>query len=444
MKHEIAVDIVQQMMRAYQGLRLYPAQHPNIRRQVQEWHQTLAQLFASQSRVLLGQHQGTLFCNDYLFSEPLPAADGLLKLLSDCHVESVVINRGVGEGELLDFLVITANGNASCAAVEAAMHQAGISHLTLVSLEDREEEGTSQASQVYQQAIQVTESIFQDVRMGKIPSSSEASQVVKKLVETTLAEPHALLALSLIKDYDDYTFTHSVNVSVIALAVGRACGLQAEQLRILGLGGLLHDLGKLKIDIAIINKPGRLTSNEFEVIKGHPAAGAEIIAQMSNLAGEVGEITLYHHLRYDRSGYPSTPVPSTLSPMVDMVTIADAYDAMTTLRPYQRPMTPRRAIHHLNETAGSFYHPQILKKFTDDLGPYPVGSVVRLQDNRIALVVKVGLQGGEAMQLKVLFDADGRPLPAPEPLELALDNLWFIVAEVDPLIKGIQVTDFFS
>lgn len=444
MEHEIAVDIVQRMMRAYQGLRLYPAQHPNIRRQIYEWHQTLAQLLASQPRVLLGQHQGTLFCNDYLFSEPLPAADGLLKILADCQVESVSIGRGVGEGELLDFLVITANGSPSFEAVEAAMHKAGIRNLALTSLDESEDEGESQASQVYQQAIQVTESIFNDVRMGKIPSSSEASQVVKGLVETTLSEPHALLALSLIKDYDDYTFTHSVNVSVIALAVGRACGLKAEQLRILGLGGLLHDLGKLKIDIGIINKPGRLTSNEFEVIKGHPAAGAAILEDMSNIPEEATQIARYHHLRYDRSGYPAEQVPVDLSPMVDMVTIADAYDAMTTLRPYQRPMTPRRAIQHLNETAGTFYHPQILKTFTDDLGPYPVGSVVRLQDNRIALVVKVGLNGGESMQLKVLFDADGQPLPAPEPFELALDDLWFIVAEVDPLIKGIQVTDFFS
>jgi len=443
MNHEIAIDIVQRMMRAYQGLRLYPAQHPNIRRQVQEWHQTLTQLLAAQPRVVLGIHQGTLFCNDYLFSEPLPAADGLLKILADCQVESVIIQRGLLEGELLDFLVITANGSPSFEAVETAMKQAGIRNLTLVGLDEEAEDTTSQASQVYQQAIQVTENIFNDVRMGKIPSSSEASQVVKRLVETTLAEPHALLALSLIKDYDDYTFTHSVNVSVIALAVGRACGLQAEQLRILGMGGLLHDLGKLKIDISIINKPGRLTSNEFEVIKGHPEAGAQIIAEMSNIPREVSEITLYHHLRYDRSGYPVVQVPIELSPMVDMVTIADAYDAMTTLRPYQRPMTPRRAIQHLKETAGTFYHPQILTKFTEDLGPYPVGSVVRLQDNRIALVIKVGLSGGEAMQLKVLFDADGQQLPTPEPMELALDNLWFIVAEVDPLFKGIQITDFF-
>jgi len=443
MDQDIAVDIVQRMMRAYQGLRLYPAQHPNIRRQIQEWHQTVSRVLLEQSRVVLGIHQGTLYCNNELFSEPLPAAEALLKLLEDCHLQSIAIQRGISENELLDFLVITANGTRSADATEKAVAEAGIRHITLVPL-DEEDQPENQAAKVYQQAIQVTETIFNDVRMGKIPSSREASEVVKGLVETTLSEPHALLALSLIKDYDDYTFTHSVNVSVIALAVGRACGLGAEKLRILGIGALLHDLGKLKIDIDIINKPSRLTSSEFNLIKQHPDEGAKILEAMDHVPAEAIEITLRHHLRYDQSGYPEHARSGDVSQMVHMVTIADAYDAMTTLRPYQRPMTPRRALQHLKETSGTLYHPEILQTFVDDLGPYPVGSVVRLQDNRIALVTKVGLQSGSMMLLKVLFDADGDPLPVPEPLELSLDNLWFIVAEVDPLIKGIQVTDFLN
>ncbi len=99
----------------------------------------------------------------------------------------------------------------------------------------------------------MVDSVFEDVRLGKIPSSAEAREVVREMARMTLTEPHAL---SMLKDYDNYTFTHSVNVSVIALAVGRACGLNEEELRTLGLGGLLHDLGKLKIDLCIINKPG--------------------------------------------------------------------------------------------------------------------------------------------------------------------------------------------
>jgi putative nucleotidyltransferase with HDIG domain len=444
MQENIAIDFVQQMMRAYQGLRLYPAQHPNIRRQLQEWLQTVHALFQDKPRILLGVHQQTLFCNDELFSEPIPAADALMKILQDCHLQTLAIRQGVSERELLDFLVITANGCRSAEELRQAVTEASIRNIELLKFTEDDDREEDPAFQIYQQALEVTESIFRDVRMGQIPSSSEASKVVKGLVETTLAEPHALLALSLIKDYDDYTFTHSVNVSVIALAVGRACGLGKEELRVLGMGGLLHDLGKLKIDIDIINKPGRLTSNEFEAIKQHPHLGAQILKEMQQIPEAVIEMSLCHHLRYDCSGYPESEKGKKLLPMTHMVTIADAYDAMTTLRPYQRPFTPRRALQHLQEQGGVLYHPQILQTFVDDLGPYPVGSLIRLQDNRIALVVRVGQHEGELMQLKVLFDADGRLLSVPEPMDLPLSDFWLIVAEVDPLNKGIQVTDYLT
>lgn len=430
-------------MRAYQGLRLYPIHHPNISRQIKEWQQVVHELFIEQPSIMLGIHQQTLFCNNELFSDPVPAADALMKILEDCHLLTVAFRQGVSERELLDFLVITANGVRSAEELRQAVSDASIRNIELVKFSEDADREENPASEIYQQALKVTESIFNDVRMGQIPSSGDASQVVKGLVESTLSDPHALLALSLIKDYDDYTFTHSVNVSVIALAVGRACGLNKEELRVLGMGGLLHDLGKLKIDIDIINKPGRLTSNEFEAIKHHPQLGAAILHEMQQVPDAVIEMTLCHHLRYDHSGYPDSEKGRQVLPMTHMVTIADAYDAMTTLRPYQRPLTPRRALQHLQEQEGVLYHPDILKTFVDDLGPYPVGSLIRLQDNRIALVVKVGLKEDESMQLKVLFDEEGRLLPTPELIKLPINELWIIVAEVDPLIKGIQVTDFF-
>jgi putative nucleotidyltransferase with HDIG domain len=287
--------------------------------------------------------------------------------------------------------------------------------------------------------------IFTDVRMGEIPSSEEAMKVVKSMAQLTITEPHALFALSMLKDYDNYTFTHSVNVSVIALAVGRACRLDEEQLRTLGLGGLLHDLGKLRVDIEIINKPGRLTSAEFETIKQHPSFGAEIIAQMDGVTQTVMDIVLGHHLRYDRSGYPADVAGRAVSELVDMVAIADSYDAMTTLRSYQRPFTPRRAIARLREGSGTVLHPTFVEQFIASLGPYPVGSLVRLDTNEIGLVVKVDTADPTLADIKIIFDAAGQLLDTPYPLHLdpALTDR-HIVAEVDPFSKGIDVADFFD
>jgi putative nucleotidyltransferase with HDIG domain len=288
------------------------------------------------------------------------------------------------------------------------------------------------------------DTIFQDVRLGKIPSSAEALNVVKSMAELTLSDPHALFALSMLKDYDNYTFTHSVNVSVIALAVGRSCGLTEEQLRILGFGSLLHDLGKLKIDVGIITKPGRLTDEEFEEIKRHPRTGADIVERMEGVTPEVVDIVLGHHFRYDRSGYPADLSAKKLSSMTFMAAIADTYDAVTTLRSYQRPMTPRNAIRRLRELTGTVLHPQFTENFIASLGTYPVGSLVRLDSNEIGLVVWVDTRDPDSVRLKILFDENGGRLADPLRLNLIGKDARRIVGEVDPFLKGVDITEHFD
>jgi HD-GYP domain-containing protein (c-di-GMP phosphodiesterase class II) len=317
-----------------------------------------------------------------------------------------------------------------------------LSHISVVKPEEEEEE--KRPRQVYGRALKVVDTIFQDVRLGKIPSSAEALNVVKSMAELTLSEPHALFALSMLKDYDNYTFTHSVNVSVIALAVGRSCGLTEEQLRILGFGSLLHDLGKLKIDVGIITKPGRLTEEEFEEIKRHPRTGADIVAGMEGVTPEVIDIVLGHHLRYDQAGYPAEVSGKKLSPMTSMTSIADTYDAITTLRSYQRPMTPRKAIERLRELTGTVLHPQFTESFIASLGTYPVGSLVRLDSNEIGLVVWVDTHDPDSVRLKILFDENGERLAVPARLTLIGKKAHRIVAEVDPFVKGVDVTDYFD
>jgi putative nucleotidyltransferase with HDIG domain len=442
MAQELPIENVQMMLRACQGLKLYPAQHPNLQRQVADWQSCLQSMLLNQQSVILGIHQQTLFCDDYLFVDNLPAAESLMEIFEDRGIGKVIFLPGINARELSDFLVLLSAGKGNSEAFLQAVSQAGLKYIAVDLASDEESE--SGARKVYQQAITVTESIFNDVRIGKIPRSDKAVETVRALVATTLSEPHALLALSLIKDYDDYTFRHSVNVSVIALAVGRACGLGEADLRVLGLGALLHDLGKLRIEIAIINKPGRLTTEEFARIKQHPEEGAEILREMEHVPEMAVQIALGHHLRFDSKGYPESAHGQVMPDLVHMVAIADAYDAMTTLRPYQQPMTPRTAIQRLLEQSGSGYHPELLEKFADNIGPYPVGSVVRLSSNQIGLVVKAGLDDFDGVRLKILFDDNGQALSSPESLNLHGDEARRIVAEVDPTSKGIQVADYLN
>lgn len=437
---EQAKNVIQALSGAVKGLQLYPLSHPASERQIRNLAHLLGEVLAGRETVRLGLLEGVLFLEDHLFSDGHSAAEEIASLLAHLDVQGLEFAAGLEAVEIQALLAILAERKAKGAEFEAALASRGVTRIRPLASEEQEES----PREIYGRALGVVEGIFNDVRLGKIPSSAEAISVVRSMVKTTLNAPHALLALAMLKDYDNYTFTHSVNVSVIALAVGRACGLSPAQLRVLGLGALLHDLGKLKIDLNIINKPGRLTENEFDQVRTHPASGAELVEQMEGVSPEVVDVVLGHHLRFDRSGYPADARGKEISPMADLAAIADIYDAMTTLRCYQRAVPPRRAVENLRKLSGSVLHPRFLERFIASLGNYPVGSLVRLDSGEIGLVVWVDVAHPDTLRLKILFDRDGNRLTDPPSIELQGAETERLVAEVDPASKGINVIDYFD
>lgn len=444
MNPEAAKQIVQGLAGTIKSLRLYTAQHPAVARQVQALLAALLGHSAGRDPVKLGVVDEALFLGDHLFPPDMQAASELAEQLVKLELDGVIFEPGVTPDDLLKFITLLHQGANSGESFVAALAAASANHIEVLPVRAKDEELEGKPREIYGRAIKVMETIFHDVRLGKIPSSNEALAAVKAMAQMTIAEPHALFALSMLKDYDNYTFTHSVNVSVIALAVGRACGLNEEELRTIGLGGLLHDLGKLKVDVAIITKPGRLTEDEFTEIKKHPVTGADLVAEMEGATDDVIDIVLGHHLRYDRTGYPVDHRGRRFGPMTDMAAIADTYDALTTLRSYQRPMTPRKAIERLRELLGTVLHPEFAERFIASLGTYPVGTLVRLDSNEIGLVVRVGVQDPDAVQLKILFDENGEKLAQPQRRDLAGAEASRIIAEVDPFSKGIDVVEYFD
>ncbi len=435
---------VQVLTAAVKGLRLYAVDHPATTKQVETLQNGLFAMLQYKKMIKMGLLEGTLFVEDHLLMQEFQAATELAKMMESCELVGFEFMTGLSANEIQSLLHLLHSGNSKGQDFADALVSQGVKKIRAVAATDDNDDDDQQPRKVYHKALKVVDQIFQDVRMGEIPSSEDAINVVKNMAQLTMTEPHAMLALSMLKDYDNYTFTHSVNVSVLALAIGRACKLTEEQLRTLGLGGLLHDLGKLRVNVNIITKPGRLTDAEFEEIKEHPGFGAEIIKEMEGVTDEVMQIVHGHHLRYDRTGYPSEAVKDTVSPLVEMTAIADAYDAMTTLRSYQRPFTPRNAIARLKDVAGSSLHPDFVMHFIESLGPYPVGSLVRLDSNEIGLVTKVEPQDTSLVDIKIIYNPAGVMLDEPYMMQLRPDQPRKIVAEVDPQTKGIDVTNFFD
>jgi putative nucleotidyltransferase with HDIG domain len=246
----------------------------------------------------------------------------------------------------------------------------------------------------------------------------------------------------MIKDYDNYTFQHSVNVGVLAMALAASMGLAADEVEEAGMAGFLHDVGKTRVNKVILNKPGKLTTPEYQEMMRHPEYGAEIIRQIEGVPERVAEGVLGHHIRYDRLGYPEWARTSAFGVTSAIVSVADCYDATTTLRAYQRPMQPKEAVDRMRSLCGTSLDPAIVGRFVELTGKFPTGSVVRLDSNEIAVVVAPSSGEIGAAVVKVIMDEAGRALPEPEVRSL-LSGGDRIVDLVDPMVKGIDVASYF-
>jgi len=243
----------------------------------------------------------------------------------------------------------------------------------------------------YSQALNSLKSMSQGQDSNNAPAARSAIQITREMVNIVIEDDSVLLALSTLRDYDDYTFVHSVNVAIHAIRFGKRIGLSEESLVLLGLCGLFHDLGKVTIPPEIINKPGKLDEDEWNEIRKHPTHSACHILRLEisrELSSKILLAPIEHHLKYDRSGYPDTYREAPISLFGRMLSIVDVFDAITSPRAYRSDaMSPDRALTHMARGIGKDFDPILLKVFINSLGIYPVGTVLRLDNEEIGIVM---------------------------------------------------------
>jgi len=433
-------DFLHSFSAYYRGLRLYPSQHPSSRQLAERYWETLQNLILPHQAVKVGIIDDTLFINEELCSFSSPAALNLLALLRELDLEGFEILGVIQKPQALKFIELLHKGAFKDQDFETTLHQHGID--TIRALRNGEKEGDSPCRKVYAGAIQTMAETCAMVESGGTPSSAKLFETAEDITTELTRAPYAFMALTMIKDYDDYTFSHSVNVAVFAIAIGRACNMTHAHLQILGAGSLMHDLGKLQIDPAIIKKPGPLNPREFETIKKHPELGVEIARRMDDICPEIIDIIRCHHLHYDRSGYPQTLPSTNAAPLVDITTVADSYDAITTLRAYRRPSSPAVAVRLLQQVAGTQLNPEYVQVLSDVLGHYPVGSLVRLVNNEIGLIVDADIHNPLRGIIRILRDSEGNMLQTP-PLQQLEPEDKHIAGEVDPVLHNINISEWF-
>lgn len=270
------------------------------------------------------------------------------------------------------------------AEIEAEIRKA-IDEPLLIRVSAAEE--MARARKVHQQAHKVVRSVMADVRLGQAVQMEQVEEVVEAITESILRNAGALIGLSGIKDKDEYTFLHSVSVCTLLVTFARSMGMDAESVRLAGIGGLLHDTGKMKVPNEILNKPGKFSDEEFAIMKTHPEEGWKIIREIPGIHEVPLDITLHHHERVDGSGYPHKLAGDEISQFAKMAAIVDVYDAITSDRCYHKGMPAPEGLRKLWEWSKFHFDPQLVQAFMRTVGIYPVGSLVKLESGRLAVVI---------------------------------------------------------
>jgi HD-GYP domain-containing protein (c-di-GMP phosphodiesterase class II) len=449
---------------AQRSASLYPEGHPILAESIDALHGSVSELLSSGEPAVFNFHKGSIF-----FEQVVLPQESIMhsRLMNDCrqrHVGSITFLPGLTRPELAALINLL---NADAEQLEGAQDAAGwllsrgVSHITVAAVseldgededdgegdEDQRHRIGQEAGEIYRLAIDNMRAQEEAVLAGRTPELAEARKLSEGMLSLMLQDRGAVVALSTIKSHDQYTLHHSVNVMILALALGTMLPLDNERLRELGFAALMHDIGKITVPTDILRKPGPLTTEEWKAMRRHPQNGAHILDGIEGVSKSVMVVAFEHHMRHDLQGYPTPYERQKLHLYSRVVAIADAYDAMTTDRAYREPLRPDKAVAVLLRESRKAFDPTLVKVFINLLGIYPISTFVRLSTGETGVVYEANPNDLLRPKVKLVFDADRRRVDGQivDLTEIAPDGSSFarsITESVDESDYGIDASSF--
>ena len=446
-------ELLRRLASGVRAAQLYAADHPLLGRNVDGLLAALKTLHQQQPSVAVGIVGKELVVAD----TPMPKASAgmteLIKRLRDNGIERIAFDRGVAADEISRFVHAIAGLGGKGEALQAA--QFPHIHVGRINADEKRQDGIGSdmatIRRLYSNAVETAETLWESAATEGMPDMPAALQAVEGLADAVTQNRTALVALTAMRNYDNYTFTHMVNVSILTMGQARALGIEGRLLREFGLSALMHDIGKVRTPKEILNKPDKLTDEEFAIMRRHTVDGAEILRRTPEMPILAPVVAFEHHLRLDGTGYPFGVKRDSLNVGTMLCSISDVYDAMRSQRAYQQAFPTDRILAVLKRNDGTQFDQHLVRRFVQLLGIYPPGNLVRLSTGEIAVVTKVHAPDPYRPRVRVLYDRSGTRLDLP--LER---NLWeaaggtepdkadSIVAPIDPAELGIDPLNLMS
>jgi len=436
-------ELLRRMAAGVRAAQLYAPDHPLVSRNSAALINCLTLLLAQQPSIAVGIVGNELVVADTPMAKVSASMPELIRRLKDNKVERIAFDRGVTQDEVAALMQNLAKLGTRAVDPDQDLSSAHISVGRLKSIEDKKQDGIASdiaaIRRLYSNAVATAESVYHATEAEGIPDAPAALQTVEGLADAVTQNRTALMALTAMRNYDNYTFTHMVNVSILTMAQARALGIDGRLLREFGLSALMHDIGKVRTPKEILNKPGKLTDDEFVIMRRHVVDGAEILRRTPEMPVLAPVVAFEHHLRLDGSGYPFSVKRDALNLGSMLCAISDVYDAMRSQRAYQGAHPTDRILAVLKRNEGAQLDQHLVRRFTQVLGIYPPGNLVKLSTNEVAVVLRVHAPDPHRPRVRVLFNAEGARLELPfernlwEPQRAgSSETLESVISPVDP------------
>lgn len=455
---------------AAQSLRLYPLENETVQKALRELQTVADKLLRDEGVISLRLADGFVFMNDSRLRMELAiygAFSSMTSLLGRHGIGHVEVVPGVVAAEWAPFLSLLLReegegpADAAYARFVERLEASPVEHIVVgteqappETEEDPENAAKEAAKRTYAQTVQVARQVLSDTRLGRAVNVRRVKRAVQSIVDQVLDNEPLMVGMTTLRDFDEYTYTHCVNVCIFSVTVGQKLGLSRMQLYELGMGALFHDVGKQRVGADVVKKPGSLTDEEWQRMQRHPTEGMLALFSMHGFGESPWRSMLMayeHHMKVDLTGYPENRRPRSPTLFSRIVAVADGFEAGTARRVYQQePPRPELVLQEMRDNPRRGFDPLLVKALINVTGIFPVGTLVILDTQELAVVMAANPVPDRIHQpvVKIISDGMGRPLAKPLLVDLSIDSDGAagrsIIKTTDPAKYGVRIGDYFA